>query len=197
MSEKEAQLAKLQESFITHLVAPLCNSLGSAGLLPGHQADDTEEGGVASSVDSNSRFLLTHCFFMLWLAVSCHWVSCSFIADIYIAPLQVGLLRSAPNPSAAEQCCSKLLKKFLGEDSRKRSEWSGCPVTGCPVTGCPVTGCPVTGCPVTGCPVTGCPVIECPVTGCPVTGCPVTGCPVTGCPVTGCPVTGCPVTGCP
>ena len=29
----------------------------------------------------------------------------SFIADIYIAPLSVGLLRSAPNPSAAEQCC--------------------------------------------------------------------------------------------
>ena len=26
----------------------------------------------------------------------------SFIADIYIAPLQVGLLRNAPNPSAAE-----------------------------------------------------------------------------------------------
>ena len=26
----------------------------------------------------------------------------SFIADIYIAPLQVGLLRSATNPSAAE-----------------------------------------------------------------------------------------------
>jgi len=26
----------------------------------------------------------------------------SFIADIYIAPVQVGLLRSAPNPSTAE-----------------------------------------------------------------------------------------------
>jgi len=26
----------------------------------------------------------------------------SFIADIYIVPLQVGLLRSAPNPSVAE-----------------------------------------------------------------------------------------------
>jgi len=26
----------------------------------------------------------------------------SFIADIYIAPLQVGLLRSASNPSAAK-----------------------------------------------------------------------------------------------
>jgi len=26
----------------------------------------------------------------------------SFIADIYIAPLQVGLLRSTPNPSTAE-----------------------------------------------------------------------------------------------
>jgi len=37
----------------------------------------------------------------------------SFIADIYIAPLQVGLLRSAPNPSAAKQCCFKLLKEFL------------------------------------------------------------------------------------
>ena len=38
----------------------------------------------------------------------------SFIADIYIAPLQVGLLRSAANPSAAEQ--------FLGEYSRKWPE---------------------------------------------------------------------------
>src|SRR6218665_3251721 len=39
----------------------------------------------------------------------------SFIANIYISPLQVGLLRSVPNPSAAEQRCFKLLKEFLGE----------------------------------------------------------------------------------
>jgi len=40
----------------------------------------------------------------------------SFIADIYIAPLQVRLLRSAPNPSTA-RCCFKLLKEFLEEYS--------------------------------------------------------------------------------
>lgn len=35
MDRRNGQVAKLQESFITHLVAPLCNSYGSAGLLPG------------------------------------------------------------------------------------------------------------------------------------------------------------------
>ena len=44
---------------------------------------------------------------------SSHTFIHSFIADIYIAPLQVGLLRSAPNPSAAE--CFRLLKEFLGD----------------------------------------------------------------------------------
>src|SRR6218665_2752519 len=46
----------------------------------------------------------------------------SSIADIYIAPLQVGLLRSAPNSNEAKRCCFKLLKKFLGEYSRKLPE---------------------------------------------------------------------------
>jgi len=46
----------------------------------------------------------------------------SFVAAIYIAPLQVGLLRNAPNPNVAEQCCFKLLKEFLEEYSRKRLE---------------------------------------------------------------------------
>ncbi len=35
MDRKNPQLAKLQESFINHLVAPLCNAYGEAGLLPG------------------------------------------------------------------------------------------------------------------------------------------------------------------
>lgn len=35
MDRKHPQLAKLQESFINHLVAPLCNSYAEAGLLPG------------------------------------------------------------------------------------------------------------------------------------------------------------------
>lgn len=35
MDRNNPQLAKLQESFINHLVAPLCNAYGEAGLLPG------------------------------------------------------------------------------------------------------------------------------------------------------------------
>ncbi|GFW25594.1 cGMP-inhibited 3',5'-cyclic phosphodiesterase A [Trichonephila clavipes] len=42
MDRKNPQLAKLQESFITHLVAPLCNAYGEGGLLPGVWEDDSE-----------------------------------------------------------------------------------------------------------------------------------------------------------
>ncbi|KAK4300112.1 hypothetical protein Pmani_027668 [Petrolisthes manimaculis] len=35
MDRDNPQLAKLQESFINHLVAPLCNAYGEAGLMPG------------------------------------------------------------------------------------------------------------------------------------------------------------------
>lgn len=37
------QLAKLQESFITHIVGPLCNSYDAAGLLPGQWIEAEEE----------------------------------------------------------------------------------------------------------------------------------------------------------
>lgn len=37
------QLAKLQESFITHIVGPLCNSYNAAGLLPGRWVDEEED----------------------------------------------------------------------------------------------------------------------------------------------------------
>lgn len=44
MDRQNAQLAKLQESFINHLVAPLCSSYGEAGLLPGSwEFIDTDE----------------------------------------------------------------------------------------------------------------------------------------------------------
>ncbi|XP_052570461.1 cGMP-inhibited 3',5'-cyclic phosphodiesterase 3B isoform X2 [Peromyscus californicus insignis] len=50
MDRSSPQLAKLQESFITHIVGPLCNSYDAAGLLPGQwiqaeEDDDTESGG--------------------------------------------------------------------------------------------------------------------------------------------------------
>jgi len=53
----------------------------------------------------------------------------SFIADIYIASLQVGLLRSAPSPSAAKECYFKLVKEFLGEYPMKwpESQWEVIP----------------------------------------------------------------------
>lgn len=52
MDRSAPQLAKLQESFITHIVGPLCSSYDSAALMPGRWVDrsageregqDTEE----------------------------------------------------------------------------------------------------------------------------------------------------------
>ncbi|XP_060117317.1 cGMP-inhibited 3',5'-cyclic phosphodiesterase 3B [Heteronotia binoei] len=43
MDRHSPQLAKLQESFITHIVGPLCNSYHAAGLLPGQWIDKKED----------------------------------------------------------------------------------------------------------------------------------------------------------
>ncbi|XP_069753731.1 cGMP-inhibited 3',5'-cyclic phosphodiesterase 3B isoform X2 [Narcine bancroftii] len=42
MDRSSPQLARLQESFITHIVGPLCNSYEAAGLLPGQWVDDED-----------------------------------------------------------------------------------------------------------------------------------------------------------
>ncbi|MEE6498657.1 hypothetical protein FKM82_003196 [Ascaphus truei] len=42
MDRSSPQLAKLQESFITHIVGPLCNSYDAAGLLPGRWIDEDD-----------------------------------------------------------------------------------------------------------------------------------------------------------
>lgn len=41
MDRSAPQLAKLQESFITHIVGPLCSSYNSAALMPGHWVDSS------------------------------------------------------------------------------------------------------------------------------------------------------------
>uniref|UniRef100_A0A672JEU8 Phosphodiesterase n=1 Tax=Salarias fasciatus TaxID=181472 RepID=A0A672JEU8_SALFA len=41
MDRSLPQLAKLQESFITHIVGPLCNSYDAAGLLPGYWINES------------------------------------------------------------------------------------------------------------------------------------------------------------
>uniref|UniRef100_A0A3B5PUK9 Phosphodiesterase n=1 Tax=Xiphophorus maculatus TaxID=8083 RepID=A0A3B5PUK9_XIPMA len=52
MDRAAPQLAKLQESFITHIVGPLCNSYDSAGLIPGRWVEpepEEEEPEIAES----------------------------------------------------------------------------------------------------------------------------------------------------
>lgn len=54
MDRSSPQLAKLQESFITHIVGPLCNSYDAAGLLPGYWinqegSDEYDEDGRAET----------------------------------------------------------------------------------------------------------------------------------------------------
>ncbi|XP_035484094.2 cGMP-inhibited 3',5'-cyclic phosphodiesterase B [Scophthalmus maximus] len=65
MDRSLPQLAKLQESFITHIVGPLCNSYDAAGLLPGHwineagsdddDDDDDDEGQVDTDSDEDEE----------------------------------------------------------------------------------------------------------------------------------------------
>lgn len=54
MDRSSPQLAKLQESFITHIVGPLCNSYDAAGLLPG-QWIEAEEGDDTESDDDDDE----------------------------------------------------------------------------------------------------------------------------------------------
>uniref|UniRef100_A0A8C8VHX9 Phosphodiesterase n=1 Tax=Pelusios castaneus TaxID=367368 RepID=A0A8C8VHX9_9SAUR len=54
MDRSSPQLAKLQESFITHIVGPLCNSCDAAGLLPGRWLDE-EEDDMESAEDDNGE----------------------------------------------------------------------------------------------------------------------------------------------
>lgn len=53
MDRSSPQLAKLQESFITHIVGPLCNSYDAAGLLPGQWVEAEEEEDAESCDDDD------------------------------------------------------------------------------------------------------------------------------------------------
>ncbi|GAB6029658.1 hypothetical protein CHUAL_005392 [Chamberlinius hualienensis] len=57
MDRHNPQLSKLQESFINHLVGPLCSSYGTAGLLPGQwvQGSDSEDDDAASEKADESN----------------------------------------------------------------------------------------------------------------------------------------------
>ncbi|KAM4675651.1 cGMP-inhibited 3',5'-cyclic phosphodiesterase 3A [Discoglossus pictus] len=51
MDRSAPQLAKLQESFITHIVGPLCNSYDSAGLMPGKWLEESDDSGDTDEQD--------------------------------------------------------------------------------------------------------------------------------------------------
>lgn len=59
MDRSSPQLAKLQESFITHIVGPLCNSYDAAGLLPGYwinqEGSDEDEGQAETDTDEEEE----------------------------------------------------------------------------------------------------------------------------------------------
>ncbi|KAK2832620.1 hypothetical protein Q7C36_016082 [Tachysurus vachellii] len=59
MDRSAPQLAKLQESFITHIVGPLCSSYDAAALMPGRwvepQPSETREGSGAEETDEEEE----------------------------------------------------------------------------------------------------------------------------------------------
>ncbi|KAM5248566.1 cGMP-inhibited 3',5'-cyclic phosphodiesterase 3B [Ctenodactylus gundi] len=59
MDRSSPQLAKLQESFITHIVGPLCNSYDAAGLLPGQWVEAEEDDDTDSGDDEDGEELDT------------------------------------------------------------------------------------------------------------------------------------------
>lgn len=52
MDRAAPQLAKLQESFITHIVGPLCNSYDSASLIPGRWVEPDPEADEPESTEN-------------------------------------------------------------------------------------------------------------------------------------------------
>ena len=59
MDRKNPQLAKLQESFINHLVAPLCNAYAESGLMPGVWVEPEGGSNTYSSDESPMEEQLT------------------------------------------------------------------------------------------------------------------------------------------
>ena len=55
MDRAAPQLAKLQESFITHIVGPLCNSYDSAFLIPGRWVEPNPEAEEAEITENEEE----------------------------------------------------------------------------------------------------------------------------------------------
>lgn len=55
MDRSAPQLAKLQESFITHIVGPLCSSYDSGALMPGRWVDPLIKEGMDSEEETDEE----------------------------------------------------------------------------------------------------------------------------------------------
>uniref|UniRef100_A0A8C5KFE8 Phosphodiesterase n=1 Tax=Jaculus jaculus TaxID=51337 RepID=A0A8C5KFE8_JACJA len=60
MDRSAPQLASLQESFISHIVGPLCHSYDSAGLMPGKWVDDSEDSGDTDDLEEEEEVVTSH-----------------------------------------------------------------------------------------------------------------------------------------
>lgn len=101
MDRSSPQVAKLQESFITHIVGPLCNSYDAAGLLPGHwisgegSDEETEEGQADSDTEEDEDEDLDE-ELAPSTTLSCSCVSCVlFVSFVFFATL---LFNAPPIP---------------------------------------------------------------------------------------------------
>uniref|UniRef100_A0A8D0DJ32 Phosphodiesterase n=1 Tax=Salvator merianae TaxID=96440 RepID=A0A8D0DJ32_SALMN len=61
MDRSAPQLANLQESFISHIVGPLCNSYDSAGLMPGKWIEDNDESGDTDEHEDEEAAIMDTC----------------------------------------------------------------------------------------------------------------------------------------
>lgn len=91
MDRAAPQLAKLQESFITHIVGPLCNSYDSGALIPGRwvepdpeadepestENEEDEEDTAEEDISTGSEASREHCTCFFWFFCFCLFFKCN------------------------------------------------------------------------------------------------------------------------
>lgn len=65
MDRRNPQLAKLQETFINHLVAPLCNAMVMGGLVPGTWVEETSD----NECEDETLYFISQCYMCFCLCV--------------------------------------------------------------------------------------------------------------------------------
>lgn len=83
MDRRNPQLAKLQETFINHLVAPLCNAMVMGGLVPGTWVEETSDNECE---DETLLFHLTVLYVLLFVC-ACACACMHLFYEVYFQNL--------------------------------------------------------------------------------------------------------------